>query len=138
MALFGRRNPEPKGVLPAGYGAVLERYGRWEFDPQSSGLSPASLGNGNIEYELWTLAQPDPDAFIAAMAGASTTTGGWALYGGSRAIWNAVGTDVQHPDYLRTLDASIEFLRSQGFGTQHLASFEFERWNVTKQPGDAW
>lgn len=124
--------------LPAGFAQTLEQYGRWEFDPQGSGLQPPRINGEPIEVALYMLAQPDHDAFISAVAAVALPAGGWAVYGGTRAVWNSVGTDVQHPDYLAMLDASIEFIRRQGYGQMHLAGYEMDRWAATRGQTEAW
>ena len=54
--------------LPPGFARTLELYGRWQFDPQGSGVDPSRIGDGNFEYELFMLAKPDGDAFIEEVA----------------------------------------------------------------------
>lgn len=137
IGLFGKtRRAAPTGGLrlPADFGRTLEQYGRFTFDPAGSGIDPGQIGDGAFEYELWVLAQPDADAFIRAVAAVAIPAGGWAVYGGAKAVWNSVGTDVEHPDYLAMLDASIEFiLRTQGRGTIDLAPYEIARWKQTQE-----
>jgi len=132
MGLFGKRQQDTGAVrLPADFARTLEQYGRWTFDPPGSGIDPSQIGGGNIEYELFMLAQNDSDAFIRAVVAVAIPAGGWALYGGSRAVWNAVGTDVDHPDYLALLDASIDFIGRQ-YGMAYLAPYEIRRLEQTR------
>jgi hypothetical protein len=116
--------------LPPDFARTLELYGRWQFDPAGSGIQPSQIGGGNIEYKLYMLAQPDPDAFVRAVAGAASSAGGWALYGGERAIMNSVGyyPELTHPDYLTVLDAAIDFLHGQGYGAAYLPPYMMRRW----------
>jgi hypothetical protein len=132
MGLFGRdkRRSGASGLrLPPDFARKLEQYGRWTFDPQGSGVATPELG----DYELYTLAQPDPDAFIGAVANIALPAGGWAVYAGARAVWNAVGPDVRHQDYLAMLDAAIDFVVRQ-HGMDRLAPFEFRRLQQTRPP----
>lgn len=123
MGLFSRRGAQPAGVqLPRDFARRVEQYGRWTFDPRGSGLSDPGLD----EYELYTIAQANPDGFISAVADVALPAGGWAAYGGARAVWNAVGTNSSHPGYLAMLDVAIDFVVQQ-FGTAHLAPFEMRR-----------
>ncbi|HTU79666.1 MAG TPA: hypothetical protein VMF09_12985 [Solirubrobacteraceae bacterium] len=132
MGLFGKRQQNTGAVrLPADFARTLEQYGRWTFDPPGSGIDPSQIGGGNIEYELFMLAQDDSDAFVRAVAAVALPAGGWALYGGSRAVLNAVGTDVDHPDYLALLDASIDFIGRQ-YGMARLAPYEIRRLEQTR------
>ncbi|HTW41460.1 MAG TPA: hypothetical protein VMD79_04025 [Solirubrobacteraceae bacterium] len=69
MGLFGKRQQNTGAVrLPADFARTLEQYGRWTFDPPGSGIDPSQIGGGNIEYELFMLAQDDSDAFVRAVA----------------------------------------------------------------------
>lgn len=117
MGFLNRARQRPGGAtvrLPPAFARPLELYGRWQFDPTGSGVDPSQLGGGNIEYELYMLAQPDSAAFITSGAAIAIPAGGWALYGGERAVMNSVGTHVSHPDYLDMMDRASEFLRGQG------------------------
>jgi hypothetical protein len=130
MGLFSRS--KPRGVnLPADFARTLALYGRWSFDPTTSGIDPSQIGHGNIEYELFMLAQPDNAAFIEALAATAIPAGGWAVYGGARAVWNAVGTEVHHADYLTMLDTSIAFIQAE-YGISHLSPYELRRLEQTK------
>jgi hypothetical protein len=132
MGLFGKRQQNTGGMrLPADFARTLEQYGRWTFDPPGSGIDPGQIGCGNIKYEFFMLAQDDSDAFIRAVAAVALPAGEWALYGGSRAVWNAVGTDVEHPDYLALLDASIDFI-GRRYGMAYLAPYEIRRLEQTR------
>jgi hypothetical protein len=136
MGLFGKRQQNTGGMrLPAGFADTLEQYGRWTFDPPGSGIDPSQIGGASIEYELFMLAQADSDAFIRAIAAVAIPVGGWAVYGGARAVWNAVGTDVDHPDYLALLDASIDFVQTQ-YGMAYLAPYEMRRLEQTHGEAD--
>ena len=113
MARFDKRD----GLrLPPDFAHTLEQFGRHEFWPvrSTAKVSPT------IEYDLWQLAQPDPDAFMHAVVDVATATGGWALYGGVRAVHHAVGSDVEDPGYTRMLDAAIEHVLAQGYTLEDL------------------
>jgi hypothetical protein len=136
VGLFGKRRRDAGAVrLPAGFARTLEQYGRWRFDAPSSGIDSSQLGGGNVEYELFMLAQDDSDAFIRAVAAVAMSAGGWALYGGAQAIWNSVGTDVEHPAYLELLDGSIDFI-AQRYGVGRLAPFEIQRLAQTRREAE--
>ena len=81
--------------LPPDFARTLELYGRCQFDPTGSGINPSQIGGGNIECELFMLAQPHNDAVIRAVARVAIAAGGWALYGGERAVMSSVGYDPE-------------------------------------------
>jgi hypothetical protein len=126
MGIFSRGNKQNAASmkLPPDFARKLELYGRFKFDPMGSGIG---FGQVMGDDELWMLAQPDPDAFIRSVSAVARPAGGWAVYGGSKAVMESLGHDVQHPDYLAMLDESIEFVLSQGHGTLHLAPYEVKR-----------
>ncbi len=118
--------------LPHDFARTLELYGRWQFDAAGSGINPSQIGGGNIEYELFMLAQSDNVAFITSLAAVAIQAGGWALFGGERAVMNSVGTDVSHPAYLDLMDRAIEFLLGQGYGMAHLPPYMVRRREQTE------
>lgn len=127
LRLFSNRGKDRTGSndggfrLPQNFGRSLEGFGREQFDPQTGASSLGLL-------ELYELAQPDPDAFIVAVSASARQAGGWALYGGMRAVWHALGSNVSHPDYLALLDESNEFMVAQ-HGYASLSPMEIERWH---------
>lgn len=129
MGLFGKgaRITQQGLRLPAGIDEFLETFGRFEFDPQGSGVDPNA---GYWMPALYELSEQDRGAFIEAIADVSFRCGGWALYGGDRTVMNMVGIypEVNDPAYLRLLDASIAFVVSQSANpTMHLASYHHRR-----------
>jgi hypothetical protein len=129
-----RRSGRAATGAPTSFAHTLAQYGQWQFDPQGSGIDPSRIGDGNIEYELFVLAQPDHDAFISMVVEVSMDSGGWALYGGERAVWNSVGTDVTRPDYLEMMDRAIAFLLAQGYGMAHIPPYMVRRYQETQGP----
>ena len=115
MRLFNRGGgATDQGLrLPAGIDDFLEKFGQFEFDPQGSVVDPDA---GYWMPALYELSQRNADTFIDAISAASFRRGGWALYGGDRAVMNMVGVypEVKDPVYLRLLDASIAFVVGQG------------------------
>lgn len=133
MGLFSRGSRErPSGGprLPAGFAQTLSQYGRFQFDPQGSGIEPSRLGGGNFEYELYQLAQPDPAAFTSAVSDVATAAGGWALWGGAYAVWNAVGgsAPIAQDDHREMVAAAVDFVLEQGYTMMHVPPFMAEAW----------
>jgi len=140
MRFFDRergRSGSAQVLLPGDFARTLEAYGRWQFDPPGSGIDPTRIGNGNIEYELFMLAQTDGDAFVDAVAAIAIPAGEWALYGGERAVMNSVGPDTSHPAYLEMMDGAIAFLRAQGYGWIDLPPYMLRRWEQTREASGA-
>jgi len=132
LGLFSNRGKDRRATasglqLPQNFARSLEGFGRSQFDPQAG---PSPIG----EAELYTLAQPDPDAFIVAVSVCAREAGGWALYGGARAVWHALGSSVSHPDYLALLDESNDFMIRE-HGSAALSPMELQRWHEVR--GDA-
>jgi hypothetical protein len=122
MGLFSRGTSEKDaaGLLPANLVARLEPFGRFEFDPQGSGVD--AIGLPNAEYSLMQTAKQDPHRFIAALASATLPKGGWTVYGASRLIWHfgLADPDLPHPDADAIRLAALQFVHDTGYGWQHL------------------
>lgn len=90
MSLFSRSASEDASEmvspLPDGLTARLEAFGRFEFDPEGSGVD--AIGHPNAEYPLLQIAKQDPDRFLAALASATVPIGGWTVYGAMRLAWH--------------------------------------------------
>jgi hypothetical protein len=78
MSLFKRRASGRAShevtLIPSGLVARLEPFGRFEFDPQGSGVD--ATGHPNAEYALLQTAKQEPDRFLAALASATVPIGG--------------------------------------------------------------
>jgi hypothetical protein len=108
--------------------ARLEPFGRFEFDPQGSGIDP--VGMPNAEFELIQTAKQDPEAFIRGLAAATIPTGGWTVYGAMRLLWHfgLIEPDKASADLLAIATAALQFLRSSGATWQQLATVEKQLW----------
>jgi hypothetical protein len=131
MRLFGKRESmhASGGVqLPPDLIARLERYGRYEFDPQGSGVE--AIGQPAAEYPLLQLAKGDPDGFLAALASEAIPVGGWTVYGAMRLAWN-FGLMKAEPHYADADAiglAALHFVRDAGYGWEHLSLDEKALW----------
>src|SRR6266849_4138399 len=105
MGLFSRRQKQP--ALPDDIIRMMERFGRYEFNPQTSGVDPADMGQ--LMAELYPFASADPDGFLVALAEAVLPVGGWVVYGASHTIWELLSSSAsaqQHPWYKAVTSAS--------------------------------
>jgi hypothetical protein len=119
MGIFRRRQKQHPNeyVLPSDIISMMERFGRYEFNPQANADNGADIGQ--LMAELYPFASADPAGFLAALAGAVLPVGGWAAYGASRTIWELLSPSVsvsvrQHPSYNAIMNAALEFLRTSG------------------------
>jgi hypothetical protein len=134
LPLFGRRN-DLTSRLPEDIAQRMEVYGRFEFDPQSF-LDDTPPINELIYQPLYPIASADGDAFIAGLAAAVLPVGGWAVFGGQRAVRDLTGDRrPNHPGYVSMLDAAIRFVISQGYGPHQMAITEREEWKRLR-PGE--
>ena len=85
MGFFNRTQRSNERMLPNDIISLMDRFGRYEFNPQTSGVDPADMGQ--LMARLYPFASADPDGFLVALAGAVLPVGGRAVYGASRAIW---------------------------------------------------
>jgi hypothetical protein len=115
-------------VLPPDLISRLEPFGRFEFDPQGSGID--AVGHPNAEYPLMQLAKQDPDGFMAALAAATVPIGGWTAYGAMRIIWHfgLADTDVPQADADAISVAALDFLHDSGCPWERLSQPERECW----------
>lgn len=132
MGFFRRQPKQPEQpILPGNIVSMMERFGRYEFDPQLSGES---------HEEHWRqcailspFASTDPRRFMEDLATAVLPTKGWAVYGASRMIWELLspGSDVQireNPVYIAIMDAAVTFLRTIPGSQGHLRNYEWDYW----------
>lgn len=134
MGLFGRKVSAATGsssvsvVLPPDLVSRLEPFGRFEFDPQGSGVD--ALGHPNAEYPLMQMAKQDPSGFMAALAAATVPIGGWTAYGAMRLVWHfgLEDPDVPQADSDAISMAALQFLRDSGYPWMRLSVYEQAIW----------
>jgi hypothetical protein len=115
--------------LPNGLLARLEPFGRFEYDPQGSGVDP--IGQPNAEYPLLAMTKQDPDGFLAALASATIPIGGWTVYGAMRLTWHFGLLKAEPPhDKADVIGvAALEFVRDTGGTWERLNIDEKTLWN---------
>jgi hypothetical protein len=132
MGLFGKKASMSTGgsnvALPPDLVSRLEPFGRFEFDPQGSGVDP--IGLPNAEYHLMQMAKQNPDGFMAALAAATVPIGGWTVYGAMRLIshFGLADPDVPQADSDAISMAALQFLHDSGHSWEHLNLREMAFW----------
>lgn len=132
MGLLGRKASAAAGIstaaLPPDLVSRLEPFGRFEFDPQESGVD--AVGLPSAEYPLLQMAKQDPNGFLAALAAATVPIGGWTVYGAMRLIWHfgLADPDVPQADSDAISMAALQFLRDSGFPWMRLKVHEQVAW----------
>jgi hypothetical protein len=135
------RKPRPShhgdadGPLPPDLLARLDAFGRFEFDPQGSGVD--AIGHPNADYTLLQVAKEDPDGFLAALASATDPVGGWTSYGAMRLAWHfgLLANDEPQADLDAIGLTALSFLRNTGTAWDHLTVAEKALWNrVAAEP----
>jgi hypothetical protein len=123
------------GRLPPDLLARLDAFGRFESDPQGSGVDAS--GHPNADYALLQVAKEDPDCFLAALASATDPIGGWTSYGAMRLAWHfgLLANDEPQADLDAIGYTALSFLRNRGTAWDHLAVAEKGLWNrVAAEP----
>jgi len=138
MGIFRRRQKQP--ALPNDIIPMMERFGRFEFDPQGSGEDAGDIW-GQWAERVIPFAEADPNGFLIALAEAVLPVGGWAVYGASRTIWECFSSKEvirQHPSYKAIMSAALEFLRTSGVRLGDLRPYEREYWLASGGTIDTW
>lgn len=134
MGFFARK---PKGLLPADIIPMMERFGRHEIDVM------ASPDNGYAVFQstqepLLEVASNNRDDFIKALADTCVPVGGWAVFGADRTVVNLVDSAPPGDDWLRILDGSIEFLRSNYVPPVRIAPYAWNRFFDRGGTANTW
>src|SRR5712691_1539152 len=137
MGFFSRRQKQP--ALPSDIISMMERFGRYEFNPQTSAYDGEDIGR--LMAELYPFASTDPDGFLVALAEAVLPVGGWAVYGASRTIWELLSSSAsahQNPSYNAIMNAALAFLRTNGVSFMMLRGYEQNHWLASGGTMDTW
>ena len=141
MGLFSRRHTSR---LPSDVKQTLERYGRWAFDPQHSGIDVATIGHEALQRPILDAYPKGPEAVALAadrLADAFVQEvipgGGWAAYGAYKLI-DDVADGVKTPATSEVVEAGLQFLRERGVPwNTHLSPHEKELWR-SRHPAHDW
>ncbi len=137
MGFFSGRQRPP--TLPSDIVRMMERFGRYEFNPQASADNPEEIWQ--MMGGLYPLASANPDGFLVALAEAVLPVGGWAVYGASRTTWELLSSSAsarQHPSYNAIMNAALEFLRTNGVSLAMLRGYEREHWLASGGTINTW
>src|SRR5205823_7955744 len=106
----------------------LELFGRYELDPQTSGIDAG---------EVWPTcmapfvddASADRDGFLTDLHTlVAGDHGGFATFGAARLVWELhSGAALTIPAAWPLIDAGIEFKRARGLPTASLTGYEMQR-----------
>lgn len=140
MGSFRRRqDQQARGyALPDGVVSLMVRFGRYEFDPQSSGEDSSSIWM-ETQLPLQPFASTDPSGFMAALAKAMLPVGGWAVYGAAHTILDLISPPPEHdPSYNAIMNASLAFLHASGVPAMKLNGYEWQHWVTNGGTHDSW
>ncbi len=141
MALFGKKSATQRATAshsPKNVAAMMERFGRHEFYTPESSDDPAAVWSETQE-PLLAIASHDADRFLELVADAVVPVGGWSAYGGAHTAWNLLNPPVRElPAYRAIVDASLEFLRSNGVPPMRVNRYEWEHWLSNGGTVNSW
>ena len=119
MGLFSRDAKRPASRFPKDILGVLERFGRYEADPQGSGIDYNEAVQ-RLFVAYGREASADPDGFFAEIhAVVANDGGGYATFGAARLVWELLTGPVKDnppASALALVKAGIEFKRRHGLG----------------------
>lgn len=139
MALFGRRPLRPHNPgLPRSIVAMMERYGRFEFDPPASTDDAGSVWL-QTQDPIRTFATSDPSTFVDALGGAVISVGGWAAFGGACTAWELLRSEDRHGQgYEALMTAAVDFLRRNGVPPMRVKGYLWSHWVDHGGTVDTW
>lgn len=140
MGIFNKRQKQP--ALPNNIVDIMERFGRIGFD-SAHGKDVGDVGEiwGELAGQVFPVARADPESFLVALANAVVPVGGWAVYGASRLLWDALsltGEFDQNPSYNAIMDAGIEFLRANRVPIASVSGYEWQHWVARGGTRETW
>lgn len=140
MGIFGKNQKQP--ALPNNIVDIMERFGRIGFD-SSRGKDVGDVGEiwGELAGQVLPVARADPESFLVALANAVVPVGGWAVYGASRMLWEALSLTEefgQNPSYNAIMNAGIDFLRMNRVPSQNVSGYEWQHWIARGGTRETW
>jgi hypothetical protein len=140
--LFGRRLAQRRSVptgdlLPRDIVARMGTFGRFEFDPQGSGIDSRTVWE-DIIAPLALNAKDHPAEFLRQLAAAVLPVGGWAVYGGAHLVTELFSAEYRDHSYEAMMAAALDFLRSLGVPALATNGYEWSFWQRTKGRTEPW
>lgn len=139
MGFFRKRQKQPG--LPDDIIGMMERFGRFEFDPQGNGDDAGIIGQQWAEL-VFPFSQANPEGFVADLAAAILPVGGWAVYGASCTLWECFSSNNenirQQPSYNAIMNAAIEFLRANHVPQMMVKPYQWQHWLQNGGTRDTW
>jgi len=119
MGLFSRGTQQPASRFPGDILRVLERFGRFEANPQGSGVDYNEVVQ-RLFVPYLEQVNADPYGFFADLqAVVANDDGGYATFGAARLVWELLTGDVKKnppAPAVALVKAGIEFKRTHGLG----------------------
>lgn len=119
MGLFSRREKTPPSRFPRDILSVLERFGRFEANPQGSGVDYDEIVQ-RLFVPYVHVANADPHGLFADLqAVVANDGGGYATFGAARLVWELLTGEVRNnppAPALALVKAGVEFKRRHGLG----------------------
>lgn len=115
--------------------ALMERFGRHEIDTRRSS-EPNVWEATQQPFLSWS--QSDPAGLIQMLADTCVPVGGWAVYGAERTVVNLVGVSPPGESWLRILDGSTEFLRSNFVPPMRIPPYQWNRFIDLGGTSNTW
>jgi hypothetical protein len=119
MGLFSRGAQPPASRFPADMLRRLERFGRYEANPQGSGIDYMELAD-QVLAPYVSPANADPQGFFADLqAVVANDRDGYATFGAARLVWELLTGDAKRTPpspAVALVKAGIEFKRAHGLG----------------------
>ncbi|MDX3310010.1 hypothetical protein P1S61_13105 [Streptomyces sp. ME08-AFT2] len=129
MALFSRTPDAPQ--LPGDVVSLMERFGRFEFDPVGTDIDASDVWS-ELQAPFLPFAQSDPEGLARALADAVLPVGGFALFGAARTVWNLAGSDFGSRAYDAVRMAALEFFRANGVPSNRLSADDWRFWQENR------
>jgi hypothetical protein len=123
--------------LPQDVVTVMEGFGRYTFHPMHACHAGVDAWESYLA-PLWRFARDDPDGFCAALATRVLPRGGWAVYGSAHAVVELTDRSGDNAHHRALMDASLQFLRSNGVPMTQLTGYEKAHWNQRAGAFESW
>jgi hypothetical protein len=87
---------------------------------------------------MYNRCRADRDAFLTSLSTLAEQYGGWAAYGAERLMIEVAGGSHEHPAYGQIMDASLNFLRTNGVPPMNVTGYEWRHWIASGGTNETW
>jgi hypothetical protein len=138
MNRFSKRTSGNPNRLPENIVEMMDRFGRFEFDPQGSQEDGGAIWS-ETQAPLVEFAALDAQGFLNSLASKFVLEGGWSAYGAAHTTWNLLTDETRTgPAYEAIMDASLEFLRWHGIPPNRVTGYEWQHWVSRGGSAETW